>query len=440
MNGERVGTWCATPGGDELHYEAAWLTSPQARPLSLSLPFNPGNLPHRGSVVRDHFENLLPDSKDIRDRLARRFNTRATDSFELLAEIGRDCVGALQILPDGRDSGDPGDVKTIQAQPMDEAGVARLLKAVQTPGSMDPQATYANDLRISLAGAQEKTALLWHQGRWWRPTGTTPTTHILKLPLGRVGNMQLDLRDSVENEWLCAQILAAYGLPVARCHPLRFEGQRVLAVERFDRRWSPDGRWLMRLPQEDLCQATGTPAHARYEADGGPGIDRILAVLSASRQRTQDRETFFRAQVLFWLMCAPDGHAKNFSIALHAGGAFSLAPLYDVVSAYPVLGTGPNQIAPQRVKLAMALRCTRAHWRMRDVLRRHWVEVGRRNGVVSEAGDGVDVLIRDIVVRTPAVLDAVAATLPKGFPARVGGAILDGVAAAVSRLDWADAS
>jgi serine/threonine-protein kinase HipA len=434
MNGERVGTWGASPTGDDLRYDASWLTSPQARPLSLSLPFRPGNLPHKGNVVGDYFENLLPDSKPIRERLTRRFRTETTGAFDLLAEIGRDCVGALQILPDGQD---PGSVKVVQAQPLDEAGVARALNAALTPGSFDEQASDPDDSRISIAGAQEKTALLWHEGQWWRPTGTTPTTHILKLPLGLVGNMKLDLCDSVENEWLCAQILDAYGLPVARCHPLSFKGQRVLGIERFDRIWAADGSWLIRLPQEDMCQATATPAHTKYEADGGPGIDRILDVLNASRRRAQDRENFFRAQLMFWLMCAPDGHAKNFSIALHAGGAFSMTPLYDVVSAYPVLGNGPNLISPHRVKLAMALRCTNAHWRMRDILRRHWQEVGRRKGIVSAAGQGVDWLIQDVIDRTPAALDAVAARLPPGFPAHVADSILGGIKTAVGKLDAA---
>lgn len=233
MNGEPVGIWTTSPAGDTLQYDAAWLRSPQRRALSLSLPFRPGNPPHKGQAVRDYFDNLLPDSKPIRDRLARRFETATTDAFDLLAQIGRDCVGALQIVPDGQD---PGEVRRVQAQPLDEAGVARVLRAALTPGGLDGEPSDPDGLRISIAGAQEKTALLWHEGRWWRPTGATPTTHILKLPLGLVGNMRLDLRDSVDNEWLCAQILEAYGLPVARCHPLTFEGQRVLGIERFDRR------------------------------------------------------------------------------------------------------------------------------------------------------------------------------------------------------------
>jgi serine/threonine-protein kinase HipA len=431
MNGEFVGLWSASPAGDELAYSGEWLASPQARPLSVSLPFRPGNAPHRGAVVRAWFENLLPESPPIRERLARRFKATTTNAFDLLAEVGRDCAGALQIVPENET---PPSVKRIDAHPLDEAAVARLLRDAVAPGSPGGSADDAGELRISIAGAQEKTALLWHRGRWWRPVGSTPTTHILKLPLGLVGNSRLDLRHSVDNEWLCAELLRAYGVPVARCHPLKFEDQHVLGVERFDRRWADDGSWLIRLPQEDMCQATGTPPLAKYEADGGPGMDRIFDVLNGSDRRAQDRETFFRAQLLFWLLCAADGHAKNFSIALFAGGGFALAPLYDVLSFYPMLGAGVDRISPHKVRMAMALRAKNVHWRMQDIVRRHWQELGRRHGIMDAQGRAVDAVIQDVIDQTPRVVDAVGARLPKGFPALVADTILGGLRRAATRL------
>ncbi len=431
MNGVRVGAWQTGQGEDALQYDEHWLASPQARPLSLSLPLQPGNAVLRGAAVSAWFDNLLPDSQPMRERLAQRFRTRSTRAFDLLAEIGRDCVGAVQITPDGVN---PGRVDRISAQPLDEAGVAQALRAAVAPAALAQRGDADEYFRISIAGAQEKTALLWHQDQWWRPSGTTPTTHILKLPLGLVGHQQLDLRDSVDNEWLCAQVLAAYGLRVARCHPLSFEGQRVLAVERFDRRWAPSGAWLLRLPQEDFCQATGTPAHARYEADGGPGMARILGLLNQSAQRARDREDFFLAQLLFCLLYAPDGHAKNFSIAMHAGGRFALTPLYDVLSAYPLLGRGARQMAPQKIKLAMALRSENTHWHLREMRRRHWLELARRAGLVAADGRPAAALIQDALDRTPAVVDRVAARLPAGFPSRVAEPILHGLLAAARRL------
>ena len=126
MNGAHVGTWSLSPNApDTLQYDLSWTQSEQGRALSLSLPFTPGNSPHRGDKVRAYFENLLPDSKDIRDRLARRFNTGSTSAFELLAEIGRDCTGALEILPDGVISA---GTSPLQSEPLSDAQVARFFE------------------------------------------------------------------------------------------------------------------------------------------------------------------------------------------------------------------------------------------------------------------------------------------------------------------------
>ena len=276
MNGARLGTWSLAPNApDTLQYDLDWAQSEQGRPLSLSLPFTPGNAPHRGEKVRAYFENLLPDSKDIRERLARRFKTGSTDAFELLAEIGRDCVGALEILPEGQASA---GIAAVQAEPLGEAQVAQVLRSATTPHAMG-WGSEDDDFRISIAGAQEKTALLLRDGQWCLPRGGTPTTHIFKLPLGLIGGMKLDMRHSVENEWLCALILKEFGLPVAACQSMQFEDTKALVVERFDRTWwtHPEGgQRLVRLPQEDMCQAMGIAPEAKYEADGGPGIDGIL--------------------------------------------------------------------------------------------------------------------------------------------------------------------
>ena len=239
MNGGFVGTWSLAPNApDALQYDPAWAASEQGRPLSLSLPFTPGNTVHRGPKVRAYFENLLPDSKEIRERMARRYRTGTTDAFDLLTEIGRDCVGALEILPGGRVSAGPAP---LQAEPLNEAQVAEVLRGTTAPDVLGLVAE--DDFRISIAGAQEKTALLRLGGQWCLPRGATPTTHIFKLPLGWIGGMKLDMRDSVENEWLCALVLEAFGLPVAKCRPMQFEDMKALVVERFDRvEWiAPDG-------------------------------------------------------------------------------------------------------------------------------------------------------------------------------------------------------
>ena len=435
MNGDFVGTWrLDASGSDVLEYDADWQTAPQGRPLSLSLPFTPGGLPHRGEVVRAYFDNLLPDSQDIRARAARRFRARSTQAFDLLAEVGRDCVGALQILPDGVA---PGDVRVIEATPLVVHQIASLLRGVVAPPAMAGAAPQdEDDFRISIAGAQEKTALSWIDGRWCRPHGATPTTHILKLPMGLVGNMKLDLSHSIENEWLCSRILAAYGLPVAECEPLQFEDMKVLAVSRFDRAWldGPAGKWLARLPQEDFCQATGTPAAFKYESDGGPGIDRIMGLLATSEAPQRDRRVFFLANLLFWMLRAPDGHAKNFSLHIRPGGAYRLTPLYDVMSAWPLIGEGPGRLSEHKIRLAMAIRSTNAHWKMKDMLPRHWVAIGRKYGVLADDGRTVETLIEEIVERTSGVIASIESSLPEGFPASVRDPILRGLECSARRL------
>jgi serine/threonine-protein kinase HipA len=428
MNGERVGTWSILRGKDQLEYEDSWLQSPQARPLSLTLPFTPGNQPHRGELVGAWFDNLLPDSLRLRERIAARFKTKGKSAFDLLAEVGRESVGAIRLLPEGFEAK---DVRAIHAQPMPDAEIAQLLRNTSSTQPWSGEDKHADDFRISLAGAQEKTALLRLNGQWMRPLEATPTTHILKLPLGLVGNMQMDMAASVENEWICAQVLKAYGLPAAECEMAQFEDIKVLVVERFDRVWSADSSWLIRLPQEDMCQAMGYPSHMKYESDGGPGMDKILNLLNGSTNADQDKINFIKAQFIFWLLCASDGHAKNFSIQLKAGGSYAMAPLYDVLSVYPVLGEGTNLVSPHQVRLAMAMRGKSPHWKMREIQPRHWHELAKRHGVPCA---GADSPFEQIIEQTPAVIAIVQAVLPAGFPPHVSDPILKGLEGAAKRF------
>ena len=183
-----------------------------------------------------------------------------------------------------------------------------------------------------------------------------------------------------------------------------------------------------------MCQATGVPPEAKYEADGGPGMDRVLDVLDGSMTREQDRRNFFKAQLLFWMLCATDGHAKNFSLFLRPGGRYQLTPLYDVLSAYPVLGEGQGKLSPFKAKMALAVRSKNVHWKMRDILRRHWVALGTRHGILDEAGRGAEPLIDDISARTPDVIARVRAQLPEGFPAPLAEAVFEGMRGAAKRL------
>ena len=426
-NGERVGRWTVPARGEmELQYDETWVRSSLGRPLSLSLPFNPHNEPIRGDGVAHYFDNLLPDSDSIRRRVAARFKTGSIEAFDLLRAIGRDCVGALQLLDESALPSNPDQVDAVR---VDVAAIEQHLLNVVTPDKFGSATQPDDDFRISLAGAQEKDAYLWWNGAWHKPRGSTPTTHIFKLPLGLMGGRRADFSTSVDNEWLCLRLLRAYGLPSAKVNIVSFGSQRVLVVERFDRRLA--GGRILRLPQEDFCQATGTSPLMKYENEGGPGLRKLFALLQQSQNAQADMHTLMASQVLFWLLRAPDGHAKNFSTHLLPGGAFQLTPLYDVMSAYPIIGNGPNLWSPHDVRMAMALLGKNRHYHMATIQRRHFNSTARQVGF----GPDAEAIIQDLIAKTPGAIANAQLNLPANFSQKVLNDVLGGLEQAVARLE-----
>ena len=427
-NGVRVGTWTIPARGPmELRYDPGWVASDVGRPLSLSLPFGAPGVPLTGEVIDSYFDNLLPDSDQIRKRIAARFKTGSTDVFELLQAIGRDCVGAVQLL--GEDEQPEGHGQVLGTALSEEEIEQHLLRTVSDEAfgaAREPD----DDFRISLAGAQEKDAFLFWNGRWMRPHGSTPTTHIFKMPLGLIGGRRADFTTSVDNEWLCLRLLRVYGLDAARAEIRTFGKQRVLVVERFDRAPHPDAGWLMRLPQEDFCQALGVSPHRKYENQGGPGLRDLFGLLQGSVRPDVDMDTLMATQVLFWLLRAPDGHAKNFSLRLLPGGRFHLTGLYDVMSAYPVLGNGPNQWSEHDLSVAMALLGKNRHYRVREIQRRHFNSTAQKVGF----GESAEPVIQRILQRTPAAIAEVEADLPRDFAPPVAESVLAGLRTAATAL------
>jgi len=378
--------------------------------------------------VTHFFDNLLPDNDKIRQRLSRRFKTRNAETFTLLEAIGRDCVGAVQLLPEGMV---PEGWDRVVGVPLTPAQVGKLLAAVPSDTPLGLGGDDDELFRLSLAGAQEKTALTRLGSRWCRPRGATPTTHIFKLPLGLVGgSRRVDLSDSVENEWLCAQLIEALGLPVARTEMATFAGQKALIVERFDRAWMDGDRWIARLPQEDFCQALGYPPDKKYEKDGGPGMAACLKLLAGSADAAVDRLAFQLAQLAFWLLAATDGHAKNYSIFLQRGDAYAMTPLYDVISVWPYIGDAPSQFRWRTAGLAMALRGRNAHYTLHTIQPRHWHGLAMKHG-----GPAVWEAMQALVGRVEPAIAAVQARLPASFPERTWERITAGMRAQARRFD-----
>lgn len=401
LNSRLVGQLVREPsGGVSFAYARDWLEWEHRMPVSLSLPLQENR--YSGAPVMAVFDNLVPDSDLIRRRVAERVGAEGVDAFSLLSQIGRDCIGALQFLADGHE---PQPISELTGEPVDEAQIGAILSDLDlTPLGIRRE----NDFRISVAGAQEKTALLLKDGQWIEPTGTTPTTHIIKPQIGRLPN-GMDLSDSVENEYLCLKLMEAFGLRVANVEMAQFGAKKALVVERFDRRWTSDGR-LIRLPQEDCCQALSIVPTQKYQNEGGPGISGIMDLLLGSDDPNKDRYDFFKANVLFWLLGATDGHGKNFSISLLPGGRFRMTPLYDVLTVQPTVDA--RQIERKYFKLAMNFGNSN-HYKVANIVGRHIVETGVQSGLSRAVVQG---LFDELQETTHAIIEATFNQLPAGFP------------------------
>ena len=411
LNGRIVGqVHRSSSGAIDFRYDQSWLDWSRAIPVSLSLPLREDR--YIGAPVLAVFENLLPDNPDVRRRVAARSDAAGSDAYSLLAAIGRDCVGALQYIPEGEEATPTSQI--VAREVSDEEIAAIIGDLAQSPLGLGDD----HEFRISLAGAQEKTALLRIGEQWHVPHGTTPTTHIIKPEIGVLKN-GIDLSLSVENEYLCLKIVAALGLPATNAEMANFAGRKALVVERFDRRWTKDNR-LLRVPQEDCCQALSVPPNIKYEADGGPGIEKIAELLKGSDTPEKDRDIFFKAQMVFWLLGATDGHAKNFSLRLAPGRSFHLAPLYDVLSAQP--NVDAKQIAKNRMKVAMAVGTTR-HYAVDTIAGRHFAQTAAR---CSFPAKNLARLIDELQGTTASAIEQTTTKLPGNFPAALAESIADG--------------
>lgn len=271
MNNQRVGELTKLANGAHtFKYAPEWLASRYARPLSLSLPLQRGNI--TSDAVFNFFDNLLPDSPIVRDRIVKRYHAKSRQPFDLLSEIGRDSVGAVTLLPE-----------------------------------------------------------------------------------------------------------------------------------------------KLRLPQEDMCQTFGLPSSVKYESDGGPGIARIMAFLMGSSEALKDRYDFMKFQVFQWLIGATDGHAKNFSVFIQAGGSYRLTPFYDIISAFPVLGGTGIHISD--LKLAMGLNASKGKKTAIDkIYPRHFLATAK---VLRFPEVQMHEILSDFARMIPAALDNVKTSLPTDFPENV---------------------
>ena len=337
-------------------YDQSWRDADDAYPLSLSMPLAAGEHDHR--PIEAFLWGLLPDNQQILDRWARRFQVSPRNVFALISHVGEDCAGAVQFVT-------PERLAAIRSGAMDKVDwltaqeVARRLRALREDHAL--WRLPSDTGQFSLAGAQPKTALIFQNARWGIPSGRIPTTHILKPPTGQFSG-------HAENEHICLALARACGLPAAISRVIRFQDEIAIVVERYDR--VPAGNQIVRVHQEDVCQALAVMPTRKYQNEGGPGVKETVELLRTySSARDEDVRTFVLAIGFNWLIAGTDAHAKNYSLLISGEPRVRLAPLYDVASILPY-----PEFDMRKVKLAMKVG---GEYRLRDVGLRQWRKLAR---------------------------------------------------------------
>lgn len=369
MNGQAVGRWSLERRSQQRFvYEPGWLEHPLRRPISLALPLRPRS--YAGREVAHYFEALLPSCPEVRSRLGRCFAVSSAGPLDLLAQLGRDCVGALQFLPPEEEARPAGGVSGIALSPASLHKLLGLLHRAESFRSLK------EGLRHCLPGRSPKAALLKRQGQWFLPDQWTATSHIVRLASGSYCPW---------SHWLYLKLLQGFGTTTAHCQLLELaEGEVALVAERFDRRWCDSGQKLMRLPCEDIRQALGPRSRGLHPLEE---IRRVLALLVGS-SRAEDRERFLRRLLLQALLGGPALKALRTSLFIEAGGRFRLAPAFHY---RPALDSEPP------LPLTAWLDAGQT-WRTRSLVLK---------------------LLKELLEQRAAALERAESGLPQGFPAKL---------------------
>jgi serine/threonine-protein kinase HipA len=299
-------------------YEGEWVSDPRALPLSLSLPLRTD--PYADDSARPFFANLLPEG-EIRRLIAQRFGLSEKNDFALLEQIGGECAGAVSLLLQGES---PDESRSYEELAEEE------LHRIITELPRRPLLAGEKGIRLSLAGAQNKLPVFMERDKVFIAEGNSPSTHIIKLPIP-------GLEGTVENEAFCMTLAGRVGLPVPAVF-IRKQLDTLLVVERYDRKRDPGGE-MLRLHQEDFCQALGILPDQKYESEGGPKLSQCFLLLKDNSTRPAADQRSLLSWVIFnALIGNADAHAKNLAI-LYAEKGPRLAPFYDLLctQVYPDL-------------------------------------------------------------------------------------------------------
>jgi len=323
-------------------YETKYLENPDAMALSYSLPLTAA--PYENDASRPFFSNLLPEG-EVRLLISKIKQISEKNDFKLLEAIGGECAGAVSILPPGKDRLDTWDYTPLSDEEMEDLLEKNMVK---------PILVARDELRLALAGAQNKIPIYINDNRFFLTRGGSPSTHILK-------PQAIHFKDTVQNELFCLMIAEKAGLTVPKSYLWQGKKHVAYITERYDRIKEDKGK-VTRLHQEDFCQALGFMPEQKYEAEGGPGLAECFRLVKDhSSQPLLDSQSLYRWIVFNFLIGNADAHAKNLSFIIEESRKIRLAPFYDLIS---------TQIYPEiSKKMAMKIgKESRFEW----VFDRHW--------------------------------------------------------------------
>jgi len=326
LNSEPVGALDQDKGGLlGFRYAPEWLDRPDAAPLSRSLPLRIA--PFHGRHTRPFFAGLLPD-EGPRQQIASVLGISERNDFAMLERIGGECAGAVTLLPEGVPPPDPGERRVRE---LSEGELQEIIAELPRRPLMAGQ----EGVRLSLAGSQDKLPVVIQESTIALPLGNTPSTHIIKPEPERFPGL-------VATEVLCMTLAKAAGLNVPTVAVRSVGNKPCIIVQRYDRTISPDGA-VLRIHQEDFCQALGFPPERKYQQEGGPLLRDCIAMLREwCTVPVLDIRDFLDGLIFNVLIGNADAHGKNYSL-LYQGGERRLAPLYDLVCtlAWPELSKTP---------------------------------------------------------------------------------------------------
>jgi serine/threonine-protein kinase HipA len=387
LEGHHAGQLSQDPDGRLVFsYDEDYRAGAEATPLSLSMPLSRAS--HTHATIDPFLRGLLPDSDAVLARWGRRFGVSANSPFALLSHVGEDVAGAAQfVIPERLDEATaPGKVDGV-----DEDYIADRLRTLRSDRSAWDDARAPG--QFSLAGAQSKFALYRSPtGQWGLPTGRQATTHILKPALP-------DLADQDVNEHLCLVAARNLGLRAARSEVMIFGDQRAIVLPRYDRQLASNGQ-VIRVHQEDLCQALAIPPDRKYEDEDGPGIVTMVELVRTVQpvaEAVSSTEHYVKALAYNWLIYGPDAHAKNYSLLL-SGAEVLPSPLYDISSVLPY----PTSFNMPQMAMAMSVN---GKYQNNLIHREDWAALAADLGLDP---DQVLYWVRDLAVRVPDALNTAA--------------------------------